>query len=51
MATFLENAYTIVGQDNSPQASIPELKLSLEKGNDEIKVGQVLDLLTPCSRT
>jgi hypothetical protein len=38
MASFLENAYTIVGQDNTPQTSIQELKMSLEKGSDEIKV-------------
>jgi hypothetical protein len=45
MTSFLENAYTIVGQDNSAQASVQELKMSLEKGSDEVKIETLKKIL------
>lgn len=39
MASFLENAYSLVHQDNTAdQPSLQELKLQLEKGTDETKM-------------
>ena len=39
MATFLENAYSLVHQDNTAdQPSVQDLKMQLEKGTDETKV-------------
>ena len=37
MATFLDNAYSLVHQDNvADQPSLQELKTQLEKGTDEV---------------
>lgn len=47
MATFLENAYSLVHQDNT--ADVPtaqELKMQLEKGTDESKVDTMKRILT-----
>lgn len=47
MALFLENAYSLVHQDNT--ADVPtaqELKMQLEKGNDESKVETMKRILT-----
>lgn len=47
MATFLENAYSLVHQDNT--ADVPtaqELKMQLEKGTDETKVDTMKRILT-----
>ena len=42
MATFLENAYSLVHQDNTAdQPTLQELRTLLEKGNDESKDGHV----------
>lgn len=39
MASFLDNAYSLVHQDNTAdQPSLQELKLQLEKGTDETKM-------------
>ena len=47
MALFLENAYSLVHQDNT--ADVPtaqEFKMQLEKGNDESKVETMKRILT-----
>jgi len=47
MASFLENAYSLVHQDNA--ADLPsqqELKTQLEKGTDETKVETMKRILT-----
>ena len=37
MATFLDNAYSLVHQDNvAEQPTLQELKTQLEKGTDEV---------------
>ncbi len=37
MASFMENAYSLVHQDNvSDQPTLQELKTQLEKGTDEV---------------
>ncbi|KAI7220752.1 Coatomer, beta subunit [Hortaea werneckii] len=47
MATFLENAYSLVHQDNSAdQPSLQELRTQLEKGNDETKQDTMKRILT-----
>lgn len=47
MATFLENAYSLVHQDNSSdQPSLQELRTQLEKGNDDSKVHTMKRILT-----
>lgn len=46
MATFLDSSYTIVGQDNAPQASVQELKQSLEKGSDDMKIETMKRILS-----
>lgn len=47
MATFLENAYSLVHQDNiSDASSLSELRTQLEKGNDESKVDTMKRVLT-----
>ena len=39
MASFLDNAYSLIHQDNTAdQPSLQELKLQLEKGTDETKM-------------
>ncbi|KAF2859839.1 Coatomer, beta subunit [Piedraia hortae CBS 480.64] len=47
MATFLENAYSLVHQDNAAnQPSVADLRTQLEKGNDESKVETMKRILT-----
>ncbi|KAF2761620.1 Coatomer, beta subunit [Pseudovirgaria hyperparasitica] len=47
MATFLDNAYSLVHQDNSAdQPTQQELKTQLEKGTDETKVETMKRILT-----
>ncbi|KAL2818978.1 adaptin N terminal region-domain-containing protein [Aspergillus cavernicola] len=47
MASFLENAYSMVHQDNTAdQPSIQELKVQLEKGNDETKMDTMRRIIT-----
>ena len=47
MATFLENTYSIVHQDNAAdQPSLRDLQTQLEKGNDAMKVETMKTILT-----
>lgn len=47
MASFLENAYSLVHQDNTAdQPSLQDLKLQLEKGNDETKLETMRRIIT-----
>ena len=47
MATFLENAYSMVHQDNAAdQPTLQELKTHLEKGTDDSKVETMKRILT-----
>ncbi|KAI1115307.1 Coatomer, beta subunit, partial [Nemania sp. NC0429] len=47
MATFLENAYSLVHQDNAADVpSMSELRTQLEKGTDETKVDTMKRILT-----
>ena len=47
MATFMENAYSLVHQDNTAdQPTLQELKTHLEKGTDESKVETMKRILT-----
>ena len=47
MGTFLENAYTLIHQDNAAdQPSLQDLKTQLEKGNDENKMESMKRILT-----
>ncbi len=47
MATFLENSYSLVHQDNaSDTPSLQELRNQLEKGSDESKVETMKRILT-----
>ncbi|KAG9633705.1 hypothetical protein KCU63_g20129, partial [Aureobasidium melanogenum] len=47
MATFLDNAYSLVHQDNTAdQPSLQDLKNQLEKGNDESKQDTMKRILT-----
>ncbi|RYO81853.1 hypothetical protein DL766_007047 [Monosporascus sp. MC13-8B] len=47
MATFLENAYSLVHQDNTADVpSLSDLRLQLEKGTDETKVDTMKRILT-----
>lgn len=47
MATFLENAYSLVHQDNTAdQPSLQDLRNQLEKGTDESKVETMKRILT-----
>ncbi|KAI9795769.1 MAG: coatomer subunit beta [Candelina submexicana] len=47
MASYLENAYSLVHQDNSAdQPTVQELKTQLEKGTDESKVETMKRVLT-----
>lgn len=47
MASFLDNAYSLVHQDNaSDQTSQQDLKTQLEKGTDDIKVETMKRILT-----
>lgn len=47
MALFLDNAYSLVQMDNTAdQPSLQELKLQLEKGNDETKMETMRKIVT-----
>ncbi|KAJ0424762.1 adaptin N terminal region-domain-containing protein [Aspergillus carlsbadensis] len=47
MASFLENAYSLIHMDNAAdQPSLQELKLQLEKGNDETKLDTMRRIIT-----
>ena len=47
MATYLENTYSIVHQDNAAdQPTLQELKTQLEKGTDAAKVDTMKTVLT-----
>ncbi|KAL2221174.1 putative coatomer subunit beta [Thermoascus aurantiacus ATCC 26904] len=47
MASFLENAYSLVHQDNAAdQPTVQELKMQLEKGTDESKVETMKKIIT-----
>ena len=47
MATYLENAYSLVHQDNAAdQPSLQDLKTQLEKGTDESKMDTMRKILT-----
>lgn len=47
MATFLENAYSLVHQDNTADVpSLNDLRNQLEKGTDESKVDTMKRILT-----
>lgn len=47
MATFLDNAYSLVHQDNAAdQPSVQDLKNQLEKGTDETKIETMKRILT-----
>lgn len=47
MASFLENSYSLVHQDNTAdQPTLQELKTQLEKGTDESKVDTMKKILT-----
>lgn len=47
MATFLENAYSLVHQDNTADVpSMSDLRMQLEKGTDESKVETMKRILT-----
>lgn len=47
MASFLENAYSLVHMDNTAdQPTVQELRLQLEKGNDETKLETMRTVIT-----
>lgn len=47
MASFLDNAYSLVHQDNTAdQPSLQDLKLQLEKGTDETKLETMKKIIT-----
>lgn len=47
MASFLDNVYILVHQDNATdQATLQELRTQLEKGNDDVKVETMKRILT-----
>jgi coatomer subunit beta len=47
MASFLENTYSLVHQDNTAdQPTVQELKLQLEKGTDESKLDTMRTIIT-----
>lgn len=47
MASFLDNAYSLIHQDNTAdQPSLQELKLQLEKGTDETKMETMRTIIT-----
>ena len=47
MASFLENSYSLVHQDSSmEQVSQQDMKTQLEKGNDEMKMETMRQILT-----
>lgn len=47
MASFLENTYSLIHLDNTAdQPSVQDLKMQLEKGNDESKVETLRRIIT-----
>lgn len=47
MASFLENSYSLVHQDNTAdQPSLQDLKVQLEKGSDETKLETMRRIIT-----
>jgi coatomer subunit beta len=47
MASFLENSYSLVHQDNTAdQPSLQDLKVQLEKGSDETKMETMRRIIT-----
>lgn len=47
MATFLDNSYSLVHQDNAAdQPTLQELKTQLEKGTDDTKIDTMKKILT-----
>lgn len=47
MASFLENTYSLLHVDNTAdQPTVQELKLQLEKGNDETKLETMRTIVT-----
>lgn len=47
MSSFLENAYSLIHQDNAADVpTMSELRTQLEKGTDESKVGTMKSILT-----
>lgn len=47
MASYLENAYSLVHMDNTAdQPTLQELRLQLEKGNDETKLDTMRTIIT-----
>jgi coatomer subunit beta len=47
MASFLENTYSLIHLDNTAdQPSVQDLKMQLEKGNDESKVETMRRIIT-----
>lgn len=47
MASFLENAYSLIHMDNTAdQPTLQELKMQLEKGNDETKMETMRTVVT-----
>lgn len=47
MASFLENAYSLVHMDNTAdQPTVQELKLQLEKGSDDTKMETMRTIVT-----
>ena len=47
MGTFLDNAYTLIHQDNAAdQPSLQDIKTQLEKGTDESKMETMKRILT-----
>ncbi|RCI14365.1 hypothetical protein L249_5954 [Ophiocordyceps polyrhachis-furcata BCC 54312] len=47
MSSFLENAYSLVHQDNAADVpTVSDLRLQLEKGSDEVKVDTMKHILT-----
>lgn len=47
MASFLENAYSLIHLDNTAdQPAVQDLKMQLEKGNDESKLETMRRIIT-----
>lgn len=47
MASFLDNAYSLVHLDNTAdQPSLQDLRMQLEKGNDETKLETMRNIIT-----
>ena len=47
MASFLENAYSLIHLDNTAdQSAVQDLKMQLEKGNDESKLETMRRIIT-----